>query len=165
MSNHVIYEERLSSGLTEALFISLSALFLLLSILRIRSGRGGFLSLLAIFLFAFFLFYALNYRTLVIRIDSKSLELQFGLFHWSVPFENVESASLDVLPAFQRFAGAGIHFYFYHRRYRASFNFLEYPRVAVVFMRKVGPVQELSFSTRQPQEILRLLQKLLLVEC
>ena len=45
------------------------------------------------------------------------------------------------------------------RRYRASFNFLEYPRIVITFKRKVGPVRDISFSTRQPDELLRSLQE------
>ncbi len=45
------------------------------------------------------------------------------------------------------------------RRYRASFNFLEYPRVVIAFKRKVGPVQDISFSTRRPDELLPLIQE------
>ena len=43
--------------------------------------------------------------------------------------------------------GAGIHFM------RVSFNFLEYPRLALVLRHPVGPVRELSFSTRRPDSL------------
>ena len=43
-------------------------------------------------------------------------------------------------------------------RYRASFNFLEYPRVVIAFKKKAGLVRDISFSTRQPEEIMRLIR-------
>lgn len=43
-------------------------------------------------------------------------------------------------------------------RYRASFNFLEHPRVAVQLKRKRGLVRDVSFSTRQPDEIVRIIE-------
>jgi hypothetical protein len=45
-----------------------------------------------------------------------------------------------------------------NERYRASFNFLEYPRVVVALKRKRGPVQDVSFSTRQPEPVMSLIQ-------
>jgi len=55
--------------------------------------------------------------------------------------------------------GAGIHFMMIRKRYRASFNFLEYPRVVIALKRKVGPVQDISFSTRRPDDVLRLIRE------
>ena len=37
------------------------------------------------------------------------------------------------------------------------FNFLEHPRVVVGMKRKRGPVQEIAFTTRHPEEVLQLL--------
>lgn len=63
-----------------------------------------------------------------------------------------------------RMGGAGIHFMSIRKRYRASFNFLEYPRVVIAFKRKVGPVQDISFSTRQPEKVIRLIQEAAIAE-
>jgi len=50
---------------------------------------------------------------------------------------------------------------FVRGRYRASWNFLEYPRLVVALRKKAGPVHALSFSTRQPMEIQSIINKLL----
>jgi hypothetical protein len=76
-----------------------------------------------------------------------------------VPLDNIEACCLDDVPIFMRMGGAGIHFMIIRKRYRASFNFLEYPRVVIAFKRKVGPVRDISFSTQQPNDILRLIQQ------
>jgi len=100
-----------------------------------------------------------NYRTLVIRLTPQSLKLTFGIFTWRVPLDNVAECRLDELPLFVRMAGAGIHFINVRQRYRASFNFLEYPRVVIAFKRKAGPVRDISFSTRRPDDVLRLVRE------
>jgi hypothetical protein len=50
---------------------------------------------------------------------------------------------------------------FNQKRYRVSFNFLEYPRVVIAFKRNAGPVQDISFSTQRPDEIAQLIQSML----
>lgn len=155
------YNERLSSGRTEGLFLALAALFLGLALHRTRArrmaGRGRDRIAGAFYvLFAFFLFYMLNYRTLVIRLTPEALALRFGLFSWRVPLENIEHAALDE-HSLWRIGGAGIHFSWFEGRYRAMFNFLEYPRVVVALSQKQGPVKEIAFSTQQPEQVLALI--------
>jgi hypothetical protein len=159
MSDDSIYNERVSSKRTEALFLALTLLFFLLLIWRVNTGSLGVLAAVFFCLFILFLFYSVNYRTLVIHLTPGSLRLTFGVFTWIVPMDNVKDCCLDDLPLLMRMGGAGIHFMNVHKRYRASFNFLEYPRVLIAFERKVGPVRDISFSTRQPDDVLRLIQE------
>jgi hypothetical protein len=158
MHDEVLYEERITSNRTEALFILLTLLPTFLYIWRIKTGRKGKLTTVSLFFGILFLFYSLNYRTLVIRLTLKSLKLIFGLSSWVVPLDNIDSIHIDELPAVMRYGGAGIHFMMIGNRYRASFNFLEYPRVVIGFMNKVGPVQDISFSTRHPETLIGLIQ-------
>lgn len=106
-----------------------------------------------------FHFYSVNYRTLVIQLTADRLTLKFGLFTWTVPLDNIADCQLDELPVLLEYGGAGIHFFTIHNRYRASFNFLEYPRVAVAFKQKRGLVRDLSFSTRKPEEVMGLVKE------
>lgn len=154
----LVYTERISSKKTTALFLALMILFLLLFIWRVNAGSWDFLAIVFLCFFVLFFFYVVNYRTLIIHLTSQSLKLEFGIFSWKVPLDNVEECRPDEIPWVMRMGGAGIHFKFISKRYRASFNFLEYPRIVVAFKRKVGPVREISFSTRQPDEVLQLLQ-------
>jgi hypothetical protein len=155
----MIYHESLSSRKTQALFIALTLFFLLLMVWRVAVREFEFLAGVFLFLSAFFLFYVFNYRTLLIQLTPESLKLKFGIFTWKVPIDNIEECSLDEIPTFKRMGGAGIHFMSIRGRYRTSFNFLEYPRVVITFKRKVGPVRDISFSTQQPDEIIRLVQE------
>jgi hypothetical protein len=159
MTDDLVYNERVSSNRTEALFLALTTLFFLLLIWRVSTGSLDFLAIAFLCFFIFFFFYSLNYRTLIIRLSHESLKLTFGIFTWTVVLDNIEDYRLDELPVAMKMGGAGIHFMNIHKRYRASFNFLEYPRVVIAFKKKQGPVRDISFSTRKPDEILRLIQE------
>jgi hypothetical protein len=158
MNDKVLYEERITSNKTEALFILLTLLPTLLFFWSTKTGRKGKLKAVFLFLSILFLFYSLSYRTLIIRLSSRSLKLIFGLSSWVVPVDNIKNIHLDEIPLGMRMGGAGIHFMMIRKRYRASFNFLEYPRVVIEFKNKVGPVQDISFSTRQPDQLILLIQ-------
>ncbi len=161
MIDDIYYTEKVSSDRTEALFVALTALFLLLLARRLNTGRRDKLAAVFGSLSGLFLFYSVNFRTLTIRLTAEALQLRFGIFNWTVPLENIAGCRLDDVPLLLRMGGAGIHFMSVRQRYRASFNFLEYPRVVIAFKRKVGPVRDISFSTRQPDEVVQLIEDLI----
>lgn len=165
MENNLTYREELSSTKTEALFWAFTFLFLWLFAQRIKAGKRGSITRAFFCLFLFFLFYAFNYKTLIIHITAETLQLKFGVFTWTVPLDNVSECKLDEIPLWLKYGGAGIHFMSVGKRYRASFNFLEYPRVVLTFKKKVGViVQELSFSTRKPEDVLQLIQQAIIAQ-
>jgi len=161
MADKVIYDERISSKRTEALFLILTLLFLILMVWRLNVAGLDWLSVVFAGFFLVFLFYSINYRWLQLQITSQDLRLKFGIFYWRIPLENIEKCILDDVPPLKKFGGAGIHFMTVRGRYRASFNFLEYPRVVVLLKSKRGPVQDISFSTCRPEDIIRLIQGML----
>jgi hypothetical protein len=141
--------------------LTLTILFFLLLIWRANAGSLDVLAAVFFCLFSLFFFYSVNYRTLIIRLTSESLKLTFGIFTWIVPLDNVEECCLDELPILMKMGGAGIHFMSIRKRYRASFNFLEHPRIVIAFKIKEGLVRDISFSTRRPDDFLRLIQEAL----
>lgn len=155
----LIYEERLSSKSTSALFIGLTILFFCLMLWRWDSAGLEPLAVVFFCLFGGFLFYSVNYRVLNIRLTAQDLKLRFGVFSWTVAVSNIDGCRLDELPAMKKYGGAGIHFMLVDGRYRASFNFLEFPRVVIEFKQKMGLVQDISFSTRRPDALIRLVQE------
>ena len=155
--NNLIYSEKLTSWITTRLFLILTVIFLLLLIWRINFWGMDTPAIVFACIFFLFLFYVINYRTLQIRLTDNSLQLIFGIFHWTEELDNIETCSLDQLPAFYEKGGAGIHFMMVNQRYRASFNFLEYPRVVIGLKKKRGWVRDLSFSTRQLENILQII--------
>lgn len=157
----LIYTEKISSNKTAALFLALMILFFLLLLWRVNIGSWDVFAVVFLCFSIFFFFYLVNFRSLIIHLTSKYLKLKFGIFTWNVPMDNVEECRGDEIPLFMKYGGAGIHFMFIRNRYRASFNFLEYPRVVIAFKRKVGPVKDISFSTRQPEVVLQRIQQAL----
>jgi hypothetical protein len=159
MNSQLNYQERLTSKKTTSLFVSLTLIFLLLFIRRLNTSALDTLAALLLFFSTFFLFYTLNYRALIIILRPDALKLKFGLFSWAIPLDNIASCSRDQLPAFKRLGGAGIHFMTVRGRYRASFNFLEHPRLVVALKAKAGPIRDISFSTSRPSQLLPLIQQ------
>ncbi|MBN2386303.1 MAG: hypothetical protein JXB85_04730 [Anaerolineales bacterium] len=152
-----LYLEKTSSKKTEALFVGLTILFLIpFSWFAGIQLLGGW-SILFFCLFAFFMFYSLNYRILILQLDRSNLQLRFGIFKWIIPLKNIEACSLDTT-SIQRVGGAGIHFTSIAGRYRAMFNFLEFPRVVLNLKIKKGPVRDIAFTTRRPDEVIRLIK-------
>jgi len=148
-----VYRSRLTSRRTTLLFVALLALFLGL-LMRHLAGHG--MDRWAWFLCAgaaFFLFYTLNFNVLELSIDESRLDLRFGIFRWGVALEQVGAVFMDP-SSLWRIGGAGIHFSFFGGKYRAMFNFLEYPRVVLRLKDRRGPVQEVAFSTREPHVVL-----------
>ena len=153
------YSEKLTSSLTTFLFIDLALIFLLLFGWRLTVVGWKFGTGLFLFLGLFFLFYIFNYRVLKIRITREDLILRFGVVRWRTPLDNIQEAALDESPWWIKYGGAGVHFALVEGIYRAYYNFLEGPRIAVVFKEKQGPVQGLVFSTYRPEQVLELLQE------
>ena len=160
--DNLVYEERLSSQWTWVFFVALAVPFLLYVLWRVITIGADGPSAVVFCLFAFFLFYSLNYRTLTIRLTRLSLKLVFGIFTWTVPLDNVQDCRVDdELPLLLRFGGAGIHFMWVHGQYRVSLNFLEYRRVVIGLKKPAWLViRDVSFSTRRPREIVGLILSL-----
>jgi hypothetical protein len=158
MPDDLIYEERLSSWRTEAVFVALSVLFLALLTWRLIVSGFGAIAALYLFLSILFVFYALNYRILAICISTEGLQLKFGLFGWTIPWSAVAEAHLDK-SSLWRIGGAGIHFSMIGGRYRAMLNFLEHPRIVIKLKKKRGPIRDVAFSTERPNEILYIVKQ------
>lgn len=154
----LLYTEKLHSNLTTGLFAILSLVFLALFGWRFTRVGWKFTPGLFLFLGLFFIFYVFNYRTLRITIIDDGLTLKFGLVHWRTELANIQSCQLDDPPPWIKFGGAGVHFALVDGLYRAFYNFLDGPRILVIFKEKQGRVQALSFSTRQPERILEILK-------
>ena len=149
-----LYTEQVKSSGTGLLFLVLSVLFFTLFGWRFSAVGLRFFPGLLAFIGLFFFLYVLNYRILEITISSTQLKLKFGLISWKTRLDNIQEIRMDDSPAIIKYGGAGVHFAFVKGIYRAYFNFLEYPRVLVTFKDKQGPVQQLVFTTRQPDQVL-----------
>ena len=152
--SELLYREELTSPLTTVFFAALALLFAALASWRWRAAGSQTLTWFLVILSLYFLFYTLNFRVLIIAITPQFIRLKFGFIVWQTPLADMERVYQDQLDFFRYYGGAGLHFMVVRGRYRASFNFLEHPRVALALRRPAGPVREISFSTRQPDEII-----------
>ncbi|MHA2495418.1 MAG: hypothetical protein ACXAEI_08010 [Candidatus Hodarchaeales archaeon] len=156
LSSGHLYEEKILSKITAGVFIVLTALFMILfSCQFIGSGYSAF-TLISFSLFLFFLFYSLNYRSLTIFITSSSVEIKFGIFSRSIGWESIDECHIDEVSMW-RIGGAGIHFTRIRRKWRAMYNFLEYPRIVLTL--KQGRIREVVFSTRNPERVLAIVKQ------
>lgn len=155
----LLYHERLTSTGTQGFFLVLTLIFFIPFILRVQAAVCDWLTFTLAFFAAMFLFYTVNYCMLRIQITTQELVLKFGLFTWRESRENIQGCALDQLAAWQYYGGAGIHYLLVRGRYRVSFNFLQYPRVVVSLKKKKGLVEDISFSSEHPQELIRILSK------
>jgi hypothetical protein len=151
----MLYTEKIRSSGTTGLFVLLGSLFWVIFFWRFLGVGFRGIQLVYLFLGILFSFYVVNYRTLIIGVSPENLLLKFGLIKWRTPLNNIDDVSLDDSPPLIKYGGAGVHFAFVKGIYRAFFNFLEYPRVVVALKRKQGPVQDISFSTRRPEELIQ----------
>jgi hypothetical protein len=158
--SEITYSEKVKSTGTSLLFLCLSALFFLLFFWRISAVGWKFFTGLWLGLGIVFLFYTINYRILNIKLTGTHLRLRFGIVPWRTQLSNIQSVRLDDSPPLIKFGGAGVHFAFVNGKYRAFYNFLEYPRILVSFKNKQGLVQELVFTTRQPDKLMEILNSL-----
>ncbi|MBN2148267.1 MAG: hypothetical protein JW726_12820 [Anaerolineales bacterium] len=74
--------------------------------------------------------------------------------------ENIESCTIDQV-ALAHLGGAGIHFMMANSRYRVMFNFLDHPVLLLGLLQKKGPVQDIGFSTRHPEQVKALIDQLI----
>lgn len=152
-----IYHEKVQSLKTSLLFLILTLIFAALFAWRVSAVGFRLTPILFLFIGLFFFLYVLNYQTLKITITGEAIFLKFGLIRWRTLLENIQSCELDDSPAIIKYGGAGVHFAFVNRIYRAYFNFLEHPRVVINFINKQGPVQALVFTTRQPERVIEII--------
>ena len=153
-----LYRERTQSQKTSLMFLVLMLIFFVLFVRRFSAVGFRAFPIVCLFFALFFLFYVINYRILKVSISKDAVLLKFGLVRWKTALANIQAIRLDDSPLWIKYGGAGVHFEFVNRRYRAFYNFLEYPRVLITFHHKQGPVQDLVFTTRHPQKVIQIIQ-------
>jgi hypothetical protein len=153
-----LYSEEIRSIKTSLLFVLLFLVFSGLFTWRVIAAGFRTLPIIYLFFVLLFGFYILNFRTLRIKINSETLNLHFGLVGWKTNLSNVASVRHDDSPIWIKMGGAGVHFALVYRKYRAFFNFLEYPRVLITFRKKQGLVRELVFTTKKPDKVIEFIQ-------
>ena len=155
----IIYSEEIRSNKTDLLFVVLALITYALSAWKLSVVGFKFVPGFFLFLGLLFTFYIFNFRVLKISITEQELHLKFGIIPWKTELLNIQEITLDDAPMIIKYGGAGVHFAFVKGEYRAFYNFLEYPRVLIRFKHKQGLVKALVFTSRQPDQILKIIEE------
>jgi hypothetical protein len=98
----------------------------------------------------------LNYPKLKTTITTEKIILKFGILTKNIKFDEITDQKIDTTSMW-RIGGAGIHATKLKGVWRMMFNFLEYDRVVVI--KNTGFYKEIAFSTKNPSEVIELIEK------
>ncbi|MFC1866033.1 hypothetical protein ACFLYB_04910 [Chloroflexota bacterium] len=137
----------------------LSIMFLVLLMLQILSTQIGdnpppnwmYLILSLVFIATTWLVY--NFRTLAISIDQISVTVSYGRISYAIALDNIEAATIDTNPDIL-YGGWGIRMASIKGESALIYNVIFRPRV--ILKLKNGRFKQFAFSTRQPDEVIRL---------
>lgn len=103
-----------------------------------------------------FLGVTLNFRKLKIRIDSEDITAGYGIFKNTISWNKVEKTYLDEAST-ARYGGWGLRIGRVKGNWRIVYNVVSGPRVVV--SSKKGTFRELVFSTKKPEEIMKIIEE------
>ena len=152
-----LYEEKLFSRINAVIFAVIVGLLLNALIYQLLvEPLGTNPAPNEYFVFMIFLFSAIgiNFSTLRITIDYQDVTVGYGIIKKTIPREKIEKCYLDQTRAIL-YGGWGIRIGRVKGKWRLIYNTVGDHRVVVVF--RNGWYQEFVFSTRNPQEIIKLL--------
>ena len=157
MISQPIYNERISAKFFASIFgfLALLLLFILLRQYFIAPEVPDQLPIWLILIFSLIVStFAINFRYLSILITKESVSAGYGIFACEIPWDNIEGCYLDQTTAL-RYLGFGIRIAIVKGKWRLIYNVIAGPRV--VLSLKTGRFREFVFSTKNPDEILRII--------
>lgn len=165
MARHDTYEESLPSTLiflVLGIMVLLAAFFLALLGYQVAVGPVGadpapnwyFAVMFLVFAGTSVLVY--NLRRLDIRIDDRGVRVRFGVFRQEYAWGDIISAEADHASWF-RYGGWGIRFTRVEGYWRRGYTVIDAPRVVLTVRR--GYVRQFAFSTKRPEDVLRVIGK------
>ncbi len=97
-----------------------------------------------------------NFRKLVIGISQDSITASYGRISYRISLDNIESAFIDTNPGIV-YGGWGIRMARIKGESALIYNVIAKPRV--VLKLRSGRFSQFAFSTKQPDEVINLIQK------
>jgi hypothetical protein len=153
------YEERISVWSFTAVLGFVSAVFLFAALYQVLIGPidgnpapNGLYILMALL----FLALAITFSTLVIELSPHSVVIGFGIIKRTIPWELIERCYVDEVTSL-RYGGWGIRIGWVRGKWRLVFNIIGAPRVVLTLKR--GRFDEFVFSTRHPDEVVRIIRQ------
>jgi hypothetical protein len=159
----MVYEEKVPFRLSYAIIaiFLLTALWMFfMAYLQITKGPVGTKPSPTWFLIVFGIFFLgiswllVQFTSLSIRIEEKTVLLCYGLFKVQVNRENIEKVYLDTANPLLTYGGWGFRLGMFQGRPRKALNL---PGFKCVVIARNDTKQELVFSTANPDEVIKLL--------
>jgi hypothetical protein len=154
-----LYEERISVWSFRAILGFVSAVFLFAALYQVLIGPigenpapNGLYILMALL----FLALAITFSTLVIKLTPHSVVVGFGMIKRTIPWDLIERCYMDEVSSL-RYGGWGIRIGRVRGKWRLVFNIIGAPRVVLALKR--GGFDEFVFSTRHPDEMVRIIRQ------
>ena len=103
-----------------------------------------------------FLVITVNFSRMIIQITPEYVLVRYGISKQKVPWDNIQACYLDKSSALA-YGGSGIRKVKIEGKTRVVYNVYGTPRV--VLSLKEGEYDELVFSTRHPDEVMRIVKE------
>lgn len=159
MQADYIYEEKIfSKGIASILIIgTVGFLFVLVyQILVEPIGTRPASNLFFLLMFLLFLGLTINFSRLSIKMTRQSFHVGYGIFKHSIPWDNIVHCYLDEVSTI-RYGGWGMRIGRVKGKWRLVYNVIGGPRV--VLSKKKGRFKELVFSTKNPEEVMKVVKQ------
>lgn len=159
MEPGTIYEEKITSKWIVAILICAtgSMLFLLgYQVLVAPIGTPTVLTWFYLIMFLLFLGLTFVFSRLIIKMTPSSISVGFGPLKYVILWQNVEDCFLDETSEL-KYGGSGIRMTRVEGKSRIVYSIVGGPRV--VLSLKEGRYKELAFSTRHPQEVMKVIKE------
>ncbi|MGC9443319.1 MAG: hypothetical protein ACP5E9_00060 [Candidatus Methanospirareceae archaeon] len=154
-----LYEERITVwsftailGFVSAVFVSVVIYQVLIGALGTNPAPNGFYILMALLFFAL----AITFSTLRITLSPRSIVVRFGRIKRTIPWDLIERCYMDKVTNL-RYGGWGIRIGRVGGKWRLVFTIIGAPRVVLTLKR--GRFKEFVFSTRRPDEMVRIIRQ------
>lgn len=159
MQADAVYEEKIFSKWITGILTIVTIVFLIVLVHQILVGQIGVhptLNWFFLLIFLLFLGLTINFSMLGIKITTQSIFVSYGIFKHAVLLENAEDCYLDEASS-MRYGGWGIRLGRVNGKWRLVYNVIGGPRI--VLSLKKGRFREFVFSTKNPEELMRVVKQ------
>jgi len=159
MQTENIYEEKIFSKWITVILVSITVGLLFVLVYQIlvepigtRPAPIWFL----LIMFLLFLGVTINFSRMIIRMTHRSLLVGYGIFKRTIPWENIEDCYPDESSVI-RYGGWGIRVGRVKGKWILVYNTIGNPRVMLLL--KKGRFKEFVFSTKNPEEVMKVVRQ------
>lgn len=159
MKPDIIYEERVFSKWSAIVLATVTIALLFVLVYQLLVGPiGTHPAPNWVFLTLFLLFLAImaNFVTLNIKVTPQQIYVGYGIIKHIIAWENIADCYPDTA-SIVRYGGWGIRLARIGGKWRLVYNVIGSPRV--VLLLKEGKFQEFVFSTRDAEEVVRIVKQ------